>query len=222
MNWRPRCKRRPKKLSICRKKPKRRKKLYGLNNQQTRNFGEPLPDRPPAGRARRPLRAIVPPLSTPGTITTNIRGRLPPVCQRADQPSAALVKDLESPRAAGHHRGPLGWRDRPAAGDGGSKAIRKTAGRDHNGQGFSMWLAGGGFRGGMTFGATDEVGHRAVENIVTPNDFQATLLQSVRPGSPEARSSITTAATKRLTDGRPGPRRQRDHQIGLDVPRSRQ
>ncbi|HEY1784010.1 MAG TPA: DUF1501 domain-containing protein, partial [Pirellulales bacterium] len=38
------------------------------------------------------------------------------------------------------------------------------AGRDHNGQGFTMWLAGGGFRGGMTFGSTDEVGHRAVEN----------------------------------------------------------
>ncbi len=39
-----------------------------------------------------------------------------------------------------------------------------------------MWLAGGGFRAGMTYGATDEVGHHAVENIVTPNDFQATLL----------------------------------------------
>ena len=36
-------------------------------------------------------------------------------------------------------------------------------GRDHNGQGFSTWLAGGGVRGGMTYGNTDEVGHRAVE-----------------------------------------------------------
>jgi hypothetical protein len=52
-----------------------------------------------------------------------------------------------------------------------------SAGRDHNGQGFSAWLAGGGIKGGMTYGATDEVGHRAVENIVTPNDFQATVLQ---------------------------------------------
>ena len=49
-------------------------------------------------------------------------------------------------------------------------------GRDHNGQGFSIWMAGGGIRGGMTFGATDEVGHHAVENVVTPNDYQATLL----------------------------------------------
>ena len=50
-------------------------------------------------------------------------------------------------------------------------------GRDHNGQGFSMWLAGGGIRGGMTYGATDEVGHRAVENIVKPHDYQATVLK---------------------------------------------
>ena len=50
-------------------------------------------------------------------------------------------------------------------------------GRDHNGQGFSIWLAGGGIKPGMTYGATDEFGHRAVENIVTPNDYQATLLR---------------------------------------------
>jgi hypothetical protein len=39
-----------------------------------------------------------------------------------------------------------------------------------------MWVAGGGFQPGMTYGETDEFGHRAVTNIVTPNDFQATLL----------------------------------------------
>ena len=37
----------------------------------------------------------------------------------------------------------------------------RDVGRDHNGQGFSMWLAGGGFQGGMTYGATDEFGHQA-------------------------------------------------------------
>ncbi|MCA9171756.1 MAG: DUF1501 domain-containing protein, partial [Planctomycetales bacterium] len=52
-----------------------------------------------------------------------------------------------------------------------------SGGRDHNGQGFSMWLAGGGVRGGMTYGNTDEVGHRAVENVVRPSDYQATVLQ---------------------------------------------
>jgi hypothetical protein len=51
------------------------------------------------------------------------------------------------------------------------------AGRDHNGQGFSTWLAGGGIRGGMTYGETDEFGHRAAVNPVSPNDYQATLLK---------------------------------------------
>jgi hypothetical protein len=37
-------------------------------------------------------------------------------------------------------------------------------------------MAGGGIKGGMAYGSTDEFGHRAVENVVTPNDFQATLL----------------------------------------------
>ena len=49
-------------------------------------------------------------------------------------------------------------------------------GRDHNGQGFSMWLAGGGIKGGITYGETDEFGHRAGGRSVTPNDYQATLL----------------------------------------------
>jgi hypothetical protein len=51
-----------------------------------------------------------------------------------------------------------------------------AAGRDHNGQGFSIWMAGGGFKGGLAYGATDEFGHKAVENVVTPNDYQATLM----------------------------------------------
>ena len=49
-------------------------------------------------------------------------------------------------------------------------------GRDHNHWGFSVWMAGGGVRGGMTFGATDEFGYRAVENPVHVHDLHATLL----------------------------------------------
>ena len=58
-----------------------------------------------------------------------------------------------------------------------------------------MWVAGGGFRGGLAFGATDEVGHNAVENIVTPNDFQATLLTS-SAWIIKSSSTITPAAIK--------------------------
>jgi hypothetical protein len=52
-----------------------------------------------------------------------------------------------------------------------------ACGRDHNGQGFSIWMAGGGVKPGIAFGETDEVGHRAVTDIVTPNDWQATVLR---------------------------------------------
>jgi hypothetical protein len=52
----------------------------------------------------------------------------------------------------------------------------EKAGRDHNGQGFSSWLAGGGIKGGLTYGETDEFGHKAVVNPVSPNDYHATLL----------------------------------------------
>ncbi|HUG93198.1 MAG TPA: DUF1501 domain-containing protein [Planctomycetaceae bacterium] len=49
-------------------------------------------------------------------------------------------------------------------------------GRDHNHWGFSVWLAGGGVKGGMTYGATDEFGYRAVENRVHVHDLHATML----------------------------------------------
>src|SRR5262245_60963054 len=49
-------------------------------------------------------------------------------------------------------------------------------GRDHNHWGFSMWLAGGGVKGGMAYGATDEFGFRAVENKVHVHDLHATVL----------------------------------------------
>jgi hypothetical protein len=52
----------------------------------------------------------------------------------------------------------------------------KNIGRDHNTYGFSMWLAGGGVKGGLAYGVTDEFGHKAVENVVNHYDYHATLL----------------------------------------------
>jgi uncharacterized protein (DUF1501 family) len=49
-------------------------------------------------------------------------------------------------------------------------------GRDHNPFGFTMWLAGGGVKGGITYGATDEYGYKAIENKVTIHDLHATML----------------------------------------------
>ena len=53
----------------------------------------------------------------------------------------------------------------------------KINGRDHNHYGFSMWMAGGGVRGGYVHGATDEFGFKAVENPVHVHDLHATILQ---------------------------------------------
>ena len=49
-------------------------------------------------------------------------------------------------------------------------------GRDHNIKGFSMWMAGGGIKGGVSHGATDELGYHAEKDVVTVHDFHATLL----------------------------------------------
>ena len=54
-----------------------------------------------------------------------------------------------------------------------------TTGRDHNPYGFTMFMAGGGFKGGIAYGETDEFGFRAVENRVSIHDLHATLLHTM-------------------------------------------
>jgi hypothetical protein len=51
-----------------------------------------------------------------------------------------------------------------------------TVGRDHNPNAFTVWFAGAGVNGGVSYGATDEFGAKSVENIATPYDFHATML----------------------------------------------
>ena len=105
----------------------------------------------------------------------SIRTSLPAICRKTDKPSAALVKDLKQrgllDTTIVHWGGEIGRLPVTQ-----SHGAPKLAGRDHNGQGFSIWMAGGGIKPGMTYGETDEFGHKAVKNIVTPNDYQATLL----------------------------------------------
>jgi hypothetical protein len=91
----------------------------------------------------------------------------------ADQPSAALVKDLKQ-------RGLLDETIVLWTGEFGRLPISQgTDGRDHNRHGFSLWLAGGGFKRGYVHGATDEFGYRAVEGVVTVHDLLATLLHAL-------------------------------------------
>lgn len=51
-----------------------------------------------------------------------------------------------------------------------------SEGRDHNPDGFTVWMAGGGAKGGTSYGATDPFGHKAVEDVATIYDFHATAL----------------------------------------------
>ncbi len=94
-------------------------------------------------------------------------------CGLCDGPAAALVKDLKQ-------RGMLDETLVIWGGEFGRTPMfqgkGKQPGRDHHIRGFSMWLAGGGIRGGLTYGATDELGYHAVENPVHVRDLHATML----------------------------------------------
>ena len=79
----------------------------------------------------------------------------------------------------------------------------KNIGRDHNTYGFSMWLAGGGMKAGLAYGATDEFGHKAVENVVTHHDYHATLLHLLGI-SAEQVSFPRPGGTGSLMDGAEG------------------
>ena len=87
-----------------------------------------------------------------------------------DQPSAALVADLK-------RRGLLDSTIVMWTGEFGRQPISQGSdGRDHNRRGFSLWLAGGGFKGGYVHGATDEFGFAAAEDPVHVHDLHATIL----------------------------------------------
>jgi Protein of unknown function (DUF1501) len=147
--------------------------LYGLNNDATREYGTRcLIARRLVERGVRFVQLFL--AGQPWDNHNNLVTALPGICRRTDGPSAALVKDLKQrgmlDETIVHWGGEIGRL--PVTQDQGGTAKH---GRDHNGQGFSIWFAGGGFRPGTIYGATDEFGHRAVENVVTPNDYQATL-----------------------------------------------
>ncbi len=96
---------------------------------------------------------------------------------QVDKPIAGLLSDLKS-------RGLLeqtlvvwgGDFGRTPFTDGGEGGARNNAGRDHNPYGFTVWMAGGGIRGGQVIGATDEIGLNAVRDEVHVHDLHATIL----------------------------------------------
>jgi len=148
-------------------------KLYGLDDPITAEYGTRcLIARRLVERGVRFVQLFL--KGQPFDSHTKMRTRLPQICRRTDKPSAALVRDLKErgllETTLVHWGGEFG---RLPVSEG---ADPKVGGRDHNGEGFTVWLAGGGVRPGITYGETCEVGHRAVVNKVSYNDFQATLL----------------------------------------------
>ncbi len=87
-----------------------------------------------------------------------------------DKASAALVLDLKN-------RGMLDDTLVVWGGEFGRTPMAQGDGRDHHIKGYSMWLAGGGVKGGITYGNTDELGYNAIENPVPIHDLHATMLQ---------------------------------------------
>jgi uncharacterized protein (DUF1501 family) len=101
--------------------------------------------------------------------------RLPVGCRDIDQASAALIADLRA-------RGMLDETLVVWAGEFGrtcyaqGAANRDKYGRDHHGRAFSAWLAGGGIKGGISWGASDDFGFNVTANPVHVHDLQATIL----------------------------------------------
>ncbi len=149
------------------------REMYGLNKAETKRIGEAcLIARRLVERGVRFVQIWY----YAWDMHQNINQGLPKACLATDQPSAALVKDLKG-------RGMLDdtlvfW-----GGEMGRLPVVQTArggkftpGRDHNTDGFSIWLAGGGVKGGHIHGATDDFGLHAVKDVVRHTDYLSTVM----------------------------------------------
>jgi hypothetical protein len=141
---------------------------YGLDQPVTRNFGRQCL------MARRfveqGVRFVQCTHSYKWDQHSNLRSGHARNAQEVDQPIAALIQDLKA-------RGLLDDTLVLWGGEFGRTPVAQgNDGRDHNPQGYTMWLAGGGIRGGMTYGKTDEYGYYAVEDKVHVHDLHATIL----------------------------------------------
>ncbi|MSO22795.1 MAG: DUF1501 domain-containing protein [Acidobacteria bacterium] len=173
------------------------KKLYGLDNPVTQSYGRQcLLARRMVERGVRFVMALHG-RTTGWDHHGNIKGNMPINCNQVDQPIAGLLKDLKS-------RGLLDetlvvWASEMGRTPFENNLVTEKPGRDHNRYGLVMWMAGGGVRGGATFGQTDEFGLRAADSAVLMRDVHATLLRLM--GLDQNRLSYLHAGRfKKLTD----------------------
>jgi uncharacterized protein (DUF1501 family) len=143
-------------------------RLYGLDNAVTRNFGrECLMAR---RFIERGVRFVQVTHSYKWDQHSNLKGDHGRNALEVDRPIAGLLADLKQ-------RGLLADTLVLWGGEFGRTPVAQgDDGRDHNPQGFTMWLAGGGVRGGLAYGATDEYGYYAIDKKVHFHDLHATIL----------------------------------------------
>ncbi len=146
--------------------------LYGLDDPATREYGTRcLVARRLVEQGVRFVQIFL--SSQPWDTHSKNAESLKGLCAKTDRPSAALVQDLK-------RRGLLDSTIVLWTGEFGRLPISQGSdGRDHNRRGFSLWLAGGGFKRGYVHGATDDFGYEAVDKVVTVHDFHATLLTAL-------------------------------------------
>jgi uncharacterized protein (DUF1501 family) len=149
------------------------KRLYGLDRPETRDFGMQML----ASRrlVERGVRFVQVQHGAGGAGVWDAHGGLKANhtnnCRAVDRPIAGLLKDLK-------RRGLLGETLVVFATEfGRTPGSQGGDGRDHHIYGFSVWLAGGGIKGGIVHGATDEIGFHATENRHYVTDVHATILQ---------------------------------------------
>ncbi len=153
------------------REPQSVKAMYGIDEKSTDLFGRQcLLARRLVERGVRFVQLYDAPSNNIWDHHSKIRDLLPARCAAVDRPVAALLEDLKS-------RGLLEETLVLWGGEFGRTPTAEGAdGREHHPFGFTMWLAGGGIRGGITHGATDEYGWYAIENKVHVHDLHATLL----------------------------------------------
>ncbi|MFL5244895.1 MAG: DUF1501 domain-containing protein [Gemmataceae bacterium] len=172
------------------------KRAYGLEDKQTAEFGTRcLLARRLVERGVRfvQLYSGGGPVSVQWDAHDDINGNHEKMCGLVDQPVAALLKDLKDRRLLDTTL--VVW----ASEFGRTPMSQGGKGRDHNPLGYTMWMAGGGVKGGQAIGETDEFGLRAVQEKISVNDFHATILHLLGLDH-EKLTFLHNARDERLTD----------------------
>ena len=169
----------PEAVDLTQRKSTPPRQLYGMDEPETKVYGSELPAGAAIGRARRALRRSL--FSGSGSgwdAHHDVEANHSKWCKASDKPVAGLLADLKA-------RGMLKDTLVVWGGEFGRTPFARSHppdrrpdkyGRDHNPWGFTMWMAGGGVKGGQTIGSTDDIGLRAAGEPTHVWDIHASIL----------------------------------------------